>query len=159
MFYSGCGTWKVYNRFSRIAGVQHFDYRERLKNSASLQRGRKRYIQLHVENILQGCVSNDLRTSFVARPRTGVTTIVPLYKVEALYYYREYTTTPLQLWDNSSELPRSTYQQDCSVPVLQVKADVFVVADPRSASSELEGIFQNTNSMPDWRIDSTRAEI
>ena len=75
---------------ARIAGVQHLDYWERLKKLSlmSLQRRRERYILLHMWKILQGCVSNDLRISFVERPRTGFKAVVPPLRSGATVYHQ-----------------------------------------------------------------------
>ena len=59
---------------SRIAGVQHLNYWERLKalNLMSLQRRRERYVILQMWKILH-CVSpNDIDTQFSTPPRQGI---------------------------------------------------------------------------------------
>ena len=64
---------------SRISGVQHLDYWNRLRalNLMSLQRRRERYIILHVWKILRGITPNDLDFQFSNASRHGIKAIVP----------------------------------------------------------------------------------
>jgi len=64
---------------SRISGLQHFHYWERLKELSlmSLQRRRERYIIIFMWKILNGKTSNDLNIEFVTRPRLGIVAKIP----------------------------------------------------------------------------------
>ena len=81
---------------ARIAGVQHLDYWERLQKLSlmSLQRRRERYVLLHMWKIRHGQVSNDLRVSFVTRPRTGIKAVIPSLRKGASAHHQS-------LYDNS----------------------------------------------------------
>ena len=87
-----CPLWNPQNRMdiqqlesvqrsftSRISGVQHLDYWNRLRalNLMSLQRRRERYIILHVWKILRGITPNDLDFQFSNTSRQGIKAIVP----------------------------------------------------------------------------------
>ena len=146
---------------ARIAGVQHLDYWERLKKLSlmSLQRRRERYILLHMKKILLGSVSNDLLISFVERPRTGVKAVVPSLRRNATVYHQS-------VYDNSFAVmgPRLW---NC-IPAHINKIDAF-----ESFKHELTSLLlripdkppvkgyssPNSNSILDWRIDSTTSEI
>ena len=64
---------------SRIWGVQHLNYWERLKalKLMSLQRRRERYIIIHTWKILQGLCPNDINVIFSAPSRLGIQAQVP----------------------------------------------------------------------------------
>ena len=64
---------------SKIAGMKHFHYWERLSRLSlvSLQRRGERFIILHMWKILNGKTSNDLKVSFVSRPKLGNLAVVP----------------------------------------------------------------------------------
>ena len=146
---------------ARIAGFQHLDYWERLQKLSlmSLQRCRERYILLHMWKVLHGSVSNDLRISFVTRPRTGVKAVVPPLKGGATTYHQT-------VYDNSFAVigPRLW---NCLPPNIN-KIEAF---DPfkRLLTSLLLRIPDlppvrgytppNTNSILDWRKDSATSEI
>ena len=70
---------------SRIAGVQHLDYWERLKalGIMSLQRRRERYIILQLWKILHRLSPNDLGIQFQPPARLGIKAIVPPLKKTA----------------------------------------------------------------------------
>ena len=58
---------------SKIHGLQHLQYWERLKTLTlmSLQRRRERYVIMHMWKILHGLTSNDLQVQFTVNPRLG----------------------------------------------------------------------------------------
>ena len=64
---------------SRIDGLQHLHYWDRLKKLSlmSLQRRRERYIILYMWKILNKSTSNNLNIQFNQRHRLGVQAIVP----------------------------------------------------------------------------------
>ena len=64
---------------SRISGVQHLDYWDRLKalRLMSLQRRRERYIILQVWKILHALSPNDLNIQFATTSRFGVKAQIP----------------------------------------------------------------------------------
>ena len=64
---------------SRISGMQHLNYWERLKslNLMSLQRRRERYIIIHMWKVLHNRCPNDLGIKFTTTPRHGTKAILP----------------------------------------------------------------------------------
>ena len=64
---------------SKIYGLQHLHYWERLKTLSlmSLQRCRERYIVMHMWKIRHGLTSNDLQIQFAEHSRLGIQAIVP----------------------------------------------------------------------------------
>ena len=64
---------------SRIWGLQHLDYWQRLKalKLMSLQRRRERYLLIHMWKILNGCSPNDIDIKFCDPSRKGVRAKVP----------------------------------------------------------------------------------
>lgn len=146
---------------ARIAGVQDLNYWERLHKLSimSLQRRRERYILLHMWKILHGSVSNDLRISFVERPRTGVKAVVPPLRGGATAYHQS-------IYDNSLAVmgPRLW---NC-LPAHVNKMEAF-----DSFKKQLTSLLlripdlppvrgytpPNTNSILDWRTDAATSEI
>ena len=65
---------------SRIWGVQHLNYWERLKslNIMSLQRRRERYLVILMWKILHGNCPNDLNIKFASPSRQGIKALVPM---------------------------------------------------------------------------------
>ena len=64
---------------SKIHGLQHLHYWERLQQLSlmSLQRRRERYIILHMWKILNGHTNNDIKIQFVHRSRFGIQAKIP----------------------------------------------------------------------------------
>ena len=64
---------------SKIRGLQHLHYWDRLKTLSvmSLQRRRERYIVMHMWKILHGFTSNDLEVQSTVNPRLGTLAKVP----------------------------------------------------------------------------------
>ena len=64
---------------SKIHGLQHLHYWDRLKSLSlmSLQRRRERYIIMNMWKLLHGVSSNDLQIQFVENPRLGMQAKVP----------------------------------------------------------------------------------
>ena len=148
---------------SRIAGIQHLDYWERLQKLSlmSLQRRRERYILLHMWKILHGSVSNDLLISFVSRPRTGIKSVVPSLRSGATAYHQS-------LYDNSfAVMPMGPRLWNC-LPAHINKIEAFG-SFKRQLTSLLMRIPDqplvrgytppNNNSILDWRIDTATLEI
>ena len=66
---------------SKIHGLQHLHYWERLKTLTlmSLQRCRERYVIMHMWKILHALTSNDLQVQFTVNPRLGNLAKVPSF--------------------------------------------------------------------------------
>ena len=64
---------------SRISGIQHLNYWDRLQKLflMSLQRRRERYIIIHVWKVLNGFTSNDLQLEFTRKSRHGILANIP----------------------------------------------------------------------------------
>ena len=67
---------------SKIHGLQHLHYWERLKTLSlmSLQRRRERYVIMHMWKILHGLTSNDVQLQFTVKPRLGNLAKVPSFR-------------------------------------------------------------------------------
>ena len=67
---------------SKIHGLQHLHYWERLKTLTlmSLQRRRERYVIMHMWKILHALTSNDLQVQFTVNPRLGNLAKVPSFR-------------------------------------------------------------------------------
>jgi len=70
---------------SKIHGLQHLHYWDRLKTLSlmSLQRRRERYIVMHMWKILHGLTSNDLEVQFTVNPRLGTLAKVPAVRTKS----------------------------------------------------------------------------
>ena len=91
---------------SKIHGLQHLHYWERLKalTLMSLQRRRERYVIMHMWKILHGLTSNDLQVQFTVNPRLGNLAKVPSFrkKISAAHqtlYETSFSLTGLKLWN------------------------------------------------------------
>ena len=88
---------------SRISGVGHLNYWERLKalNLMSLQRRRERYIIIHMWKLFHGKCPNDLQITFSGPSRQGYKAVVPsLGKSSSLHnQFKRYSTGLSQSWD------------------------------------------------------------
>ena len=146
---------------ARIAGFQHLDYWERLRKLSlmSLQRRRERYILLHMWKILHGSVSNDLQICFVTRPRTGIKAIVPSLRGRATAYHQSiydnsFAVIGPRLWNC---LPHHVNKIEAFEPFKRELTSLFLrIPDlpPVRGYTTL-----NTNSILDWRTNSTTLEI
>ena len=97
--FQGCRTLECVQRTftSRIDGLQHLHYWDRLKKLSlmSLQRRRERYIILHMWKILNKSTSNDLNIQFNQRHRLGIQAIVPPIRKKVVKHSKRSTKTHL----------------------------------------------------------------
>ena len=91
---------------SRIWGVQHLSYWERLKalNLMSLQRRRERYMVIHMWKILHGHCPNDINVQFAKHSRHGVKALVPVLSRSSSQrnqniYDHSFSVTAPHLWN------------------------------------------------------------
>ena len=99
---------------SKIHGLQHLHYWERLKTLTlmSLQRRRERYVFMHMWKILHGLTSNDLQVQFTENPRLGNLAKVPSFrkKISAAHqtlYETSFSVMGPKLWNCREHSPKA----------------------------------------------------
>ena len=146
---------------SRIAGCQDLDYWERLQKLSlmSLQRRRERYIILHMWKLLHGDVSNDLRIEFVNRGRTGIKAKVPTLKgrssvANQSLYDNSFAVFGPHLWNCLPAVINTitTFEQ------FKERLTSFLMRIPDKPPTKGYST-SNSNSILDWRMDTTATEI
>ena len=140
---------------SKIHGLQHLHYWERLKTLTlmSLQRRRERYMIMHMWKILHGLTSNDLQVQLTVNPRLGNLAKVPSFrkKISAAHqtlYETSFSVMGPKLWNCLPTQIRAVSKHDNFKR--QMTAFMLSVPDkpPIRGFTPL-----NSNSILDWRND------
>ena len=146
---------------SRIWGVQHLDYWQRLKalNLMSMQRRRERYIIIHMWKILHQRCPNDLGIIFSTPSRHGIKATIP------------------SLSKSSTQRQQSLYDGSFAVmgPRLWniIPSDLHLIEDPLLFKAKLSAFLKpfpdnppvsnyscpNGNSLLDWSMNTAAAML
>ena len=140
---------------SKIHGLQHLHYWERLKTLTlmSLQRRRECYVIMHMWKILHDLTSNDLQVQFTVNPRLGNLSKVPSFrkKISAAHqtlYETSFSVMGPKLWNRLPTQIRAVSKYDSFKR--QMAAFMLSVPD----KPPIRGFTQpNSNSIPDCRND------
>ena len=146
---------------SKIHGLQHLHYWERLKTLTimSLQRRRERYVIMHMWKILHGLTSNDLQVQFTVSPRLGNLAKVPSFrkKISAAHQTLYETLLSLmgpKLWNCLPTKIRAISKHDSCKR--QMTAFMLSVPD----KPPIRGFTSpNSNSILDWRNDQETSAL
>ena len=140
---------------SKIHGLQHLHYWERLKalSLMSLQRRRERYIVMHMWKILHGVTSNDLNVQFTKNSRLGILAKVPSVRKKSAVahqtlYENSFSVMGPKLWNCIPSNIRAITKQDR----FKLPLTTFLLALPDKPP--IRGFTSpNSNSILDWRND------
>ena len=140
---------------SRIWGLQHLDYWQRLKalKIMSLQRRRERYLLIHMWKILNGCSPNDIDIKFCDPSRKGVRAKVPsLCKSSSLrnqsLYDHSFAVQGPRLWNT---IPAHLHQ--LTEPATFKSALTKYLLTIPDTPPVVGYVGANSNSLLDWSIN------
>ena len=140
---------------SKIHGLQHLHYWDRLKTLSlmSLQRRRERYIVMHMWKILHGLTSNDLEVQFTVNPRLGTLAKVPAVRTKSsaahqTLYETSFSVMGPRLWNCIPWHIRAVSKHDG----FKHHMTAFMLSLPDKPP--IRGFTSpNSNSILDWRND------
>ena len=140
---------------SKIHGLQHLHYWDRLKTLSimSLQRRRERYIVMHMWKILHGFTSNDLEVQFTVNPRLGTLAKVPAVRTKSsaahqTLYETSFGVMGPRLWNCIPSHIRAVSKHDG----FKHHMTAFMLFLPDKPP--IRGFTSpNSNSILDWRND------
>ena len=146
---------------SRISGVQHLNYWERLESLKlmSLQRRRERYIIIHMWKVLYDRCPNDLNIVFAAPSRHGTKALVPrLKKSSSMHnqslYDGSFAVMGPRLWNT---IPSHLYSV---ADPLQFKIKLTEFLKTISDEPRVSGYSStNGNSLLDWSMSKATTTL
>ena len=146
---------------SRISGVGHLNYWERLKalNLMSLQRRRERYIIIHMWKLFHGKCPNDLQITFSGPSRQGYKAVVPsLGKSSSLHnqtlFDRSFAVMGPRLWNM---IPSNLHAIE---DTLQFKSLLTAFVNSFPDEPTVQGYTcRNSNSLLDWNSNKTAISL
>ena len=149
------------NFTSRISGVQHQGYWQRLKalNLMSMQRRRERYVIIHMWKILQQRCPNDLGVQFSAPSRHGIKARIPgLSKKSSQHhlslYDGSFAVMGPHLWNI---IPSSLHSIEDQLQ-FKIKLTGFLKSFPDNPPVSSYSC-PNGNSILDWNMNKAAAML
>ena len=146
---------------SRIWGLQHLNYWQRLKalKLMSLQRRRERYILIHMWKILNHCSPNEINIQFSQPSRKGIRAKVPsLCKSSSLrnqsLYDHSFAVLGPRLWNT---IPAHLHQM---TELAKFKCDLsdYLITIP-DTPPVVGYVGVNSNSLLDWKQTKADTEL